>query len=74
MPPSPPPDPAPQERSEWRDVLVTFVPAVLVAFALERALTTFWGWPSQRALWTGLAVGIVLALGLQRLLARRGRP
>jgi len=60
------------ERGEWRAALLTFAPAIAVAFALEWALTTLGGWTPRRALGTSIAVGIVLALVLQRLLQRRG--
>ena len=71
---SSPPERPPAERREWREALLTFGPAIAVAFALERALTAVWGWSPRRALWTSVAVGIVLALVLQRALRRRGRP
>jgi hypothetical protein len=62
----------PAEREEWRAALLTFAPAIAVAFALEWALTTLGGWTPRRALSTGNAVGIAVALVLQRLLQRRG--
>jgi hypothetical protein len=73
MPPSPPPSPPPlpPEEGEWRDTLLTFGPAVLAAFVLDWALVARAGWPPRRALVTSVAVGIVLALLLQRALARR---
>ena len=52
---------------------MTFGPAVLVAFVLDWALVARAGWPERRALLTSIGVGIVLALLLQRALARRGR-
>jgi putative flippase GtrA len=53
-----------------RDALLTFGPAVLVAFVLDWALTTLRGWPDGRALAASAAVGIVVALLVQRSLAR----
>ena len=74
MPPSPPPTgEPPRERPEWREALLTFGPAILIAIALKWALTTQGGWAPRRALWTSIVVGIVLALVLQRLIQRRGR-
>ena len=67
MPPSPPPQQPPEQR-EWRDTLLTFG----VAFVVDWVLTTRLGWPSRRALWTSVGVGIVLALVLQRIVQRRG--
>ena len=52
---------------------MTFGPAVLVAFVLDWALVARAGWPERQALLTSVGVGIVLALLLQRALARRGR-
>jgi hypothetical protein len=68
LPPTPKPPP---EEGEWRDALLTFGPAVLVAFVLDWALTTRAGWPSRRALAASAVFGVVLALMLQRALARR---
>jgi hypothetical protein len=62
-----------QQPHEGRDALLTYGPAVLVAFVLNWALTTQRGWESRRALFASAAVGIVLAVLLQRALARR-RP
>jgi putative flippase GtrA len=64
------PTPPPSERRERRDALLTFGPAVLVAFVLDWALTTLRGWPDGRALAASAAVGIVVALLVQRSLAR----
>jgi hypothetical protein len=61
----------PSEEGEWRDTLLTFAPAILVAFVLNWALVTRVGWTSRRALVASIVVGIVLALLLQRALARR---
>jgi hypothetical protein len=66
----PPTDP---ERGEGREALLTYVPAVLAAFAIERALVLYQRWPTRRALVVGAVVGIVIALLLQRRLARRDR-
>ena len=71
MPNVPPPPQLPPERGEGRDALLAFGPAILVAFVLDWALTTRAGWPSRRALVASIAFGIVLALMLQRALARR---
>lgn len=76
MPPAPPPPPPsdrPSESGEVRDALLTFAPAIVVAFVLNWALTAQRGWPSRRALLVSVGVGIVLALMLQRVLARRPR-
>ena len=74
MQPAPPPPPdRPPEQHERRDALLTFGPAVLVAFVLDWALVARAGWPERQALLTSVGVGIVLALLLQRALARRGR-
>ena len=69
--PPPPPRRGPSEEHETRDALLSFGPAVLVAFVLEWALRTNAGWPDRRALVTSILVGIALALVLQRALARR---
>jgi hypothetical protein len=72
IPPVPPPPPErPSESGELRDALLTFAPAVLVAFVLDWTLTAQRGWPSRRALAVSVGVGIVVALLLQRALARR---
>lgn len=71
-PPPPPPD-RPSETHEGRDALMTFAPAILVAFVLDWSLVTRAGWPSRRALVASVAFGIVLALVLQRVIARRRR-
>jgi hypothetical protein len=67
---APPPKPPPED-GEWRDALLAFGPAILVAFVLDWALTTRAGWPSRQALLASVGFGIVLALMLQRALARR---
>lgn len=72
-PPPPPPPELPSEQGESRDALLTYVPAIVVAFVLDWALTTRSGWPERRALVTSVVVGIVVALLLQRSLARRPR-
>jgi uncharacterized membrane protein len=73
IPPTPPPPERPSESGEVRDTVLTFAPAILVAFVLNWALTAQRGWPSRRALVVSVVVGIVLALLLQRALARRAR-
>jgi predicted exporter len=52
---------------------MTFAPAILVAFVLNWALVARAGWPERRALGASVVFGIVLALVLQRVIARRGR-
>lgn len=69
----PGPRKSPGERREWRDALLTFGPAIVVAFVLEWTLRTQWGWTPRQALWTSVAVGIGLALVLQRATRRRDR-
>ena len=59
-----------EEAGEGREALLVFVPAVLVAFAVNWALESFAGWASRRALITSIVVGIVLALILQRTVRR----
>ena len=71
---SSPPPYLPPEGGEWRDTLLTFGPAMAVALALYWALTTRWGWPPRRALWSSIGVGIVVALVLQRVVQRRRAP
>jgi hypothetical protein len=73
MPAPPPPRDRPSEAHEGRDALMTFVPAILVAFVLNWALVARAGWPERRALVASVVFGIVLALVLQRVIARRGR-
>jgi hypothetical protein len=71
MVPPPAPPELPPEDGEWRQTLLTFGPAILVAFVLDWALTTRAGWPPRRALGASVGLGIVLALLLQRALSRR---
>jgi hypothetical protein len=73
MPVPPPPRDHPSEAREGRDALMTFAPAILVAFVLNWALVARAGWPERRALGASVVFGIVLALVLQRVIARRGR-
>jgi membrane-associated phospholipid phosphatase len=73
VPAPPPPPDRPPEEGEWRDALLAFGPAILVAFVLDWALATRAGWPSRHALAASVAVGVALAVLLQRALARR-RP
>jgi hypothetical protein len=63
--------PPPPDRPEWRTALLTFGPAIVVAFLLEGVLSARLGWSPRRALLTSLGVGIAIALLLQRVLARR---
>ena len=72
--PPPPPSDRPPEAGETREALLTFAPAILVAFVLNWALTAQRDWAPRRALGASIAVGIVVALLLQRALARRRRP
>ena len=68
------PDPTrPDESREVKDALLTYAPALLVAFVLNWTLTAQRGWASRQALVVSIVVGIVLAILLQRALARRGR-
>ncbi|MDF1503069.1 hypothetical protein [Roseisolibacter sp. H3M3-2] len=62
----------PESPHELRDALLTYAPAVLVAFVLDWTLTQR-GWESKQALAASAGVGIVLAILLQRALARRRR-
>jgi hypothetical protein len=62
-----------EERREVREMVLTFGPAVLVAFVLRWALVTNAGWDSRRASLAGIGVGIVLAVLVQRSLRRHGR-
>jgi predicted PurR-regulated permease PerM len=64
------PDRSP-EQGEIRDALLTFVPAIVLAFVLNWALQEHAGFTSRRALATSIGVGIVLALMFQRALARQ---
>jgi len=66
--------PDPSERREARDAVLTFVPAILVAFVLRWSLVTNAGWESRHATLAAIGVGVVLALMLQRAIARRGKP
>jgi hypothetical protein len=70
--PAMPPQPDAPPPDEFRDALLTYAPAVLVAFVLNWTLTTQRGWATRQALVASVAVGIVLAVLLQRALARRG--
>jgi hypothetical protein len=60
------------EKREIRQDVLTFVPAVLVAFVLRWVLVANAGWTSRRAMLVSIGVGIVLALLLQRALRGRG--
>jgi hypothetical protein len=68
----PPPRGTPPERPELRDTLLTFGPAIVVAFVLEWSLVNSAGWPPRRALVTAIVVGIAVAVLVQRSLRRRG--
>lgn len=59
------------EKRELREAALTFLPAVAVAFVLRWTLVTSAGWTPRRALIASVALGIVLALLLQRALRRR---
>ena len=69
--PEPPDDPS--EAGETRDLLLTFVPAIVVAFVLQLVLAAN-GWSSRRALGVSIVVGILLALVLQQAVARARKP
>jgi hypothetical protein len=69
---SPPPRGTPPERPELRDTLLTFGPAIVVAFVLEWSLVNSAGWSPRQALVTAIIVGIVIAVLVQRSLRRRG--
>ena len=58
------------EQGEVRDAALTFLPAIVLAFALNWTLTQLRGWPDNRALLASIALGIVTALVLQRAIAR----
>lgn len=60
----------PEERAEWRDAAITFVPAVLVGFALNYWFEDSLHWTSRRSLFTSIAIGIALALVIQGVLQR----
>jgi hypothetical protein len=70
MPGTLPPPTSPRESDEWRDALLAFGPAILVAFVLDWALTARAGWPPRRALVASIGLGVLLAVLLQRALAR----
>ncbi len=67
-----PNDSTPEERAEWRDAAITFVPAVILAFVLNWVFESNLGWTSRRSLLTAIAIGIAVALVLQQLIKRRG--
>ena len=75
MPPSPPPPPPPlpddrAERHEWRRALLTFAPAIAVAFLLERVLRAVTDWPPRQALAASVVAGIAIAVVLERVVRR----
>lgn len=59
----------PSEAGETRDLLLTFVPAIVVAFVLQMVLAAN-GWSPSRARGVSIGAGIVLALILQHAVAR----
>jgi putative effector of murein hydrolase LrgA (UPF0299 family) len=61
-----------EEAGEMREALLTFVPAIVVAIAVNWVLESHVGWMSRRAMITSIVVGIVLALILQRAVKRVG--
>ena len=67
-----PPDRPPTERGEGRAALLTYGPAILLAFVLNWAFVAQLGWTPRRALLTSIGVGIALALLLQRVVHGRG--
>lgn len=62
-----------EESRELKDAALTYVPALVVAFVLNWTLVEQRGWESRQSLIVSVVVGIVLAILLQRALARRGR-
>lgn len=67
-----PNDSTPEERAEWRDAAITFVPAIIVAFVLNFVFEATLGWTSRRSILTSIAIGIALALIIQRTITRKG--
>lgn len=67
-----PNDSTPEERAEWRDAAITFLPAVIVGFVLNFVFEANLGWTSRRSLFTSVAIGIVLALIIQQAIKRKG--
>lgn len=65
-------DTSDEERAEWRDSAITFLPAVLIGFALNFWFEASLGWSSRRSLFTSIAIGIAIALVAQQLVKRRG--
>lgn len=61
----------PAEESEWRGALLTYVPAVALAFVVNWALGSHTDWAPRRALVASIVVGIALAIVLERVLLRR---
>ena len=59
-----PNDSTPEERAEWRDAAVTFVPAIVLAFVLNWVFEANLGWTSRRSLLTSISIGIGLAFSV----------
>lgn len=66
-----PNDSTPEERAEWRDAAITFVPAVILAFGLNWVFESNLGWTSRRSLLTAISIGIASALIIQLVLKRK---
>lgn len=65
-----PNDSTPEERAEWRDAALTFVPGIILAFVLNWVFESNLGWTSRRSILTSIAIGIALALIIQRAIKR----
>ncbi len=65
-------DTSDEERAEWRDSAITFLPAVLIGFALNFWFEASLGWSARRSLFTSIAIGIAIALVAQQLVKKRG--
>lgn len=66
-----PPDHPSTDGLELRETLLTYVPAILVAFALNWMFRAQLGMESRRAMLASIGIGIVIAIVLQRVLHSR---
>ncbi len=66
-----PPDHPSTDGFEVRETLLTYVPAILVAFILNWVFRSQFDMESRRAMLASIGVGIVIAIGLQRLVHRK---
>ena len=66
-----PNDSTPEERAEWREAAITFVPAILLAFVLNWVFEANMEWTSRRSLFTSIAIGIAFALIVQQVIKRK---